>query len=593
MRGWERFFYIFCVSGFSLSPLALRGYSEARLPLLEQLASPEYEGRGVGTAGLEKAQNLLLESLRAAGYEPQLQSLRVFTGNELGPANRFAQSGTGDFVPLAFSRSGAVNGAAAVFAGFGITLRNAGEAIYDDYEGLDVQGKIVIVLTGDPAVGAPKSIFRDPAYFQYSTPMYKVQNAALHGAAGIVLVRDPLSLTGPEPELKFLSRQGGGAVVEILAGQLKVSAAEAFLGRNLRDWQESVARTQKPASFSAPGKTDLLVDMRRQLGEVKNVMVVLPGTDPLLAKEYIVIGAHYDHLGFGGDSSLDPHGSGQVHAGADDNASGVQGVFDLAVSLKRENLNRRSVAFLFFTAEEIGLLGSQHYAENAQLPEGAKIVAMLNLDMIGRLAKNRLTVIGGKSALEFPGILEAANGAAGFDLLTADDGFGSSDHASFLRLKIPALFFTSGAHEDYHRPTDTAEKINLAGLEQILKFVKHVWRSIDALPASPTYDPAFEDPNQPTRPGRGYGVYFGSIPEFVQGDVKGVLLQGVRAASPAAEAGLIAGDILTGLGEVQIGNLYDLVFALRYYRPGDAVVVTWVRAGVKMQAHAMLRAREG
>jgi len=576
------------------------------IELLNTLASPDFEGRGVGTAGLDKARDLIQTRLAGAGLLPAfpgregqpasyLQELRVFIGNDLLPGNAFFGRGDPSFIPLAFSRSGAIENAGLVFVGFGISLRpQAGRPDYDDYAGLDVKGKIVVAMTGDPGTGNPSSFFRDSSLHSYSTPIYKVQNAELHGAAGIVLVRDPLSLSGQggEPALRFQPRQGGGAATGVLAGQISRVFAETLLGRDLRALQERIASTQRPASFAVDARGGMRVALDRRMGAVQNVAGLVPGTDPALAREFLVVGAHYDHLGYGGDHSHDPDGIGHAHPGADDNASGVQAAVSLAERVRRAGGGRRPLLVVLFTAEESGLLGSQHFVENPPLPEGARIVGMINLDMIGRLERNKLNVIDAGSALELPGLVERANREAGFfDLAMASSSFGSSDQASFLRKKIPAVFFTTGAHRDYHRPSDTAEKINAQGVARVEELTFALWRAIDSAAAPLTYDPASETPEQPPREGRGYGAYFGSVPEFEQGAHEGVLLQGARPGSPAEEAGLRAGDVLNGIGEIRVRSLQDLVFALRFYRPNDEIVVRWMRGGQAMSAKAVLRDR--
>ena len=570
---------------------------------LLQLASPEFEGRGVGTQGLDKARDLLKAKLKEANIAPAFtdrggnpsygQALRVFIGNDLGKENFFTGAEKDQFLPLAFSRSGSLENLPLVFVGFGITARQEGQSLYDDYEGLDVKGKIVLAFTGDPGTGNKDSIFRNPALYHYSTLMYKAQNAELHGAAGIVFVRDPLSLDGAEPPLKFQDRQGGGATLETLAGQVSLAFAEKILGKNLKEIQSNIAQNQKPQSFETALKVGMKVDLNRHLGQVENVAGFVPGTDPALANEYIMIGAHYDHLGFGGDFALDPSRNGEVHPGADDNASGTQMVLNLARAVKAEGKNRRPVVFVFFTAEEIGLLGSRSFVENMPLPEGAKAVALINMDMVGRLRENRLSALALRSGKEFAGIVDKVNQSISFDLVKGDTGFGSSDHASFLNVKIPCLFFTTGSHTDYHRVSDTADRINFPGMQKIQSFILEVWRAIDQAPTPPTYDPASEDAKEPPRAGKGYGVYFGSIPD-VGGDptLGGVLLQGTRPGSPAEKAGLQKGDILTGIGEIKIRNLQDFVFALRFYRPNEVVLVQWQRAGVGMQGSTTLRKRE-
>lgn len=574
--------------------------------ILTPLASPAFDGRGVGTKGLEKARDLLVKTLQEGGIQPGFlekgrdgtekksytQGFRVFIGNEQKAGNRFAGSKK-DFLPLAFSKSGKVEKAELVFAGFGITVRHEGGISYDDYAGIDAKGKIVIALMGDPGTGNKESKFRNPAYQHYSGVMYKVQNAEQHGAAGIVLVRDPLSLSGTiEPALRFQSRQGGGTTSAILAGQASIKRAEGLLGKNLRKVQEQIAASQKPASFAVSKSVGLAIELERQLGATENVAGLIPGKDPKLAQEYIVLGAHYDHLGFGGDHSMDPDGTGKPHVGADDNASGVQGVMDLAYRFQVEGGLRRPLLVVFFSAEEVGLLGSKQFMESLPLPAGARVVAMVNLDMIGRLTKEKLSALAVKSSAEFAGLVDQANQQFQFDLGKADSGFGSSDHTSFLLQKVPSLFFTTGAHSDYHRPSDTSDKINREGLRKVGRLVHSVMREIDK-GGAPTYDAKSEEIPAPTRGGRGYGVYFGSVPEFreVEGE-EGVPLQAVRADSPAEHAGLKGGDLLTGLGEIRIKNLHDLVFALRFYRANETVEVSWMRGGKRMTGKTVLKNRE-
>ncbi|MGZ3693257.1 MAG: M20/M25/M40 family metallo-hydrolase [Bdellovibrionota bacterium] len=569
---------------------------------LKLLSSPEFEGRGVGTKGLEKARDLLVARLQALGIEggivdkdgnrTYLEPFRVFVGNELGADNHFADSNSAEFMPLAFSHSGSVPKAQLVFVGFGISLRETDSFAYDDYSGMDVKDKIVVALLGDPGTGNKESPFRNPAYYTYSSAMYKVQNAERHGAAGIVLVRDPLSLdNGVEAKLQFQPRQGGGATSDILAGQASIAFVQKMLGRNLLEIQRGIAASQKPNSFAVESQTNMSIDLQRQLGDVQNVVGFIPGNDPAVANEYLVLGAHYDHLGYGGDFSMDPNGAGKIHPGADDNASGDQAVLHLAEQIKNHGGNRRGLVVIFFTAEEIGLLGSRQFTETLPLPEGAHAVGMINLDMVGRLNNNRLTVLALKSSPGFSDLVDSVNKDFSFDLARGDSGFGSSDHASFLAISIPSLFFTTGTHEDYHRPSDTSDKINGPGMERVEQFVHGIWNGLDQ-GAAPVFDPKGLDPETPPREGRGYGAYFGSVPDFEQGPIDGVLITGVNKGSPAEKSGLQAKDLLVGLGEIKIKNLYDFVFALRFYRPNEEIEVRWLREGVAMSGKTTLKPRE-
>lgn len=573
------------------------------VPILAEITKPEYEGRGVGTNGLLLAVRYLEDQIEDLEFSPPFpdkaytQSFAVFEGNELGSENSLDDSSSGEFVPLSFSLSGEVTNAPVVFAGFGISLEENGSVVYDDYRGINVRDKIVIVMTGDPAIGNSNSIFRDPKYYHYSTVIYKVQNALHKGAKGVVVVQNPLALgDAPESPLRFNGHAGGGAVFDLLAGRASVAYIDQkFLGsQNLRSLQTQIANTQQPKSFAINRRVGMKVSLRRRVGETHNIAALLPGNDQNLRNEYIVIGAHLDHLGFGGESSRAPGGGeGQVHPGADDNASGVQMVFDIAREFKRYNQNRRPILFVLFSAEEVGLLGSRHFVENLPLPEGARVVSMINLDMVGMLRDNKLTIMGNTSAFEFPTLIDNVNRTFAFDLSLAGRGMGSSDHQSFLDLKIPSLFVTTGAHEFYHTPDDTLARLNITGMQRVRDFTFELAKRIDSYELPPTYDPSNEEDVVPPRQGRGYGSYFGSVPDFKDSENTGVYIKDVRPNSPAQAAGLTEGDLLTGMGEITVHNLHDFVFALRFYRPNEQIEVRWRRGEATMSALVTLRTRDG
>lgn len=587
------------------SPFATQALEEINdpqsVPVIFELTKPEYEGRGVGTAGLTKAVNYLTERIKDLELKAPFaddsftQEFSVFEGNELGAENSFNGSTIDQFVPLSFSLSGKVESARLVFAGFGITLKENGRIVYDDYRGINVRDKIVIVMTGDPAIGNADSVFKDPKHYHLSTVIYKVQNAFQKGAKGIVLVQNPLALgESPERSLEFNGRAGGGAVFDLLAGRASIDFInESILGTTkLKAIQEKIARTQKPNSFLLSKRATMAVSLIRKVGKTNNVAAVIPGKDASLQDEYIVVGAHLDHIGFGGESSRDPNGIGKLHPGADDNASGVQMLLNIAQTIKMENKNRRPILFVLFSAEEVGLIGSRHFVENLPLPTGAKVVAMVNLDMVGHLHENKLTIMGNTSAHEFPTLISNINRSFSFDLSLAGRGSGSSDHQSFLDIKIPSLFVTTGAHEHYHSPEDTADKINIPGFHRVGAFAYELVRRIDAHEHPPTYDPSSEEEVPPPRRGRGYGSYFGSVPDFKDSGNTGVYLKDVRPGSPAQAAGLQGGDLLMGMGEIGIRNLHEFVFALRFYRPNEKIEVRWKRGDQLMKAVTTLRTRE-
>jgi membrane-associated protease RseP (regulator of RpoE activity) len=310
-----------------------------------------------------------------------------------------------------------------------------------------------------------------------------------------------------------------------------------------------------------------------------------------LRDQAIVVGAHYDHLGLGGETSLAPSRFGEIHPGADDNASGVAGVIGLARQFAAAGGSRRTVVFVAFAGEEMGLLGSTQYVRDPAVPlEGT--VAMLNMDMIGRLRADRLYVFGVDTGKEFREALERANRDTALQLQFRGDGYGPSDHTPFYAKDRPVLFFFTGPHEDYHRPSDTPEKVNAAGMERVLRLIAGVLRSVADAPAPVSFVRAA--PSSPPRSrgsGAGYGPYFGMIPEFGQAE-DGVRLGGVRAGSPAEKAGMQAGDLIVRFDGKAVRNLEDFVFVLRGKRAGDRVEVIYRRGNDLRTTSAVLEARQ-
>lgn len=303
----------------------------------------------------------------------------------------------------------------------------------------------------------------------------------------------------------------------------------------------------------------------------RNVVGMVRGTDP--SAGYVIVGAHYDHLGRGGFGSLDPDSLGVVHNGADDNASGTVAMLE-AARLIAHMAPRRSVVFIGFAGEEYGLLGSAAFVRDGPVPMDS-VYAMVNLDMVGRLREKRLSAFGAESAEELLEILELANRDYGFQLNASGDGYGSSDHASFYAAGIPVIHLFTGTHEDYHRTTDDWDKINIEGLADIAGFTATL---ADAL-ANRVEILSYVDAPPPAASGdgRGYGAYLGTIPDMSE-NPGGVRLTGVRAGSPAEAAGLEGGDIIIGIGDHEVTDLYDMTDALRQFRPGDTTTIR-VRRG--------------
>ena len=323
----------------------------------------------------------------------------------------------------------------------------------------------------------------------------------------------------------------------------------------------------------------------------RNVVAILPGRDPALRDQYVVVGAHYDHLGRGGPGTLDPDSVGVPHNGADDNASGVAALLEVARRLALTPPGR-SVLFLAFSGEEQGLLGSTHYVKNPVVPND-RVVAMLNFDMVGRLRENKLVAYGVETATEFRGLLDSLNARAGFVLTAQGGGYGPSDHTSFTIVRRPVLHFFTGTHPDYHRTSDDADKINVEGIERIAAFVAELTRAIGNRGASLTFVES-APPAAPSGSSRssGYGAYLGSIPDMT-GNPGGVLLSGVRAGSPAEQAGIKAGDILVRIGTHDVPDLQAMTDALRAHAPGDVVEVVVRRNGELVTLKVTLGRRGG
>jgi Peptidase family M28/PDZ domain len=356
--------------------------------------------------------------------------------------------------------------------------------------------------------------------------------------------------------------------------------------------QDQINGSTKPASFAFPAtqRLGLAVDIDTLHASVNNVLAYLPGkTD-----EYVIVGAHYDHLGYGNADSLAPSQIGQIHPGADDNASGTSGVLELArIFAPLKGQLARGILFMSFAGEELGLLGSAHWTQQPTLPLG-KAVAMINMDMIGRIRGEKVYVGGVGTGSTFRSILAADEKNSPFHFEYSAGGYAASDHTSFVARKIPVLFFFSGLHSDYHKPSDTWEKINAAEAARLLDFIAGVITQLDTAAERPRFiTVAAEDPHSGvtnTGGGGGYGPWFGSIPDFGQSE-NGVRFSDIQPGSPAAKAGLKAGDVLVDFGGKPIRNLYDFTDALQRSKVGEVVNVTVLRDGKPLKASVTLAQR--
>jgi hypothetical protein len=574
---------------------------------IKYLASDQLKGRGDGTPELDKAAKYIAGHFRQFGLRPggdngtYLQHFTLVVGATLGHNNSMhwqqgSQSETlkveQSFVPLTFSTNASID-APLVFAGYGIT---APEYHYDDYTHLDVTGKIVIVLRHEPQEDDEKSVFAGKQLTAHAQIPNKAINAKNHGASGIIIVNDIGNHPGEPDSLIKLGAVSGPQEMSIPIVQVKADVVDQWLkpsGHTLDELRLAIDKDLSNHSFALEpsAKGAIQVDIERIRRQVANVIGELPGSDPKLADQYIVVGAHYDHLGLGEHDSLVPRLVGQIHHGADDNASGTAGVLELADAFTHASQKpKHSIVFICFAGEELGLLGSNFYA-NHPTYSLKQTTAMLNMDMIGRVSKNKLYVSGTGTSPGFQQLVQDANKPLNFEIAYSNSGYGASDQTSFTVKEIPVLFFFSGLHADYHKPSDTWDKINAAEGARVVELVANVVNGLDALNDKPQYVRVAESVSAGMGGGGGYGAYFGSIPDF--GEVEhGVKFSDVRDGSPAAKAGLKAGDILIEFDGKKIDNLYDFTYALRSHKPGEKVSVSVMRGNEKITRDVTLEVRK-
>lgn len=596
---------LFAVAG---GLLAAEMSSTEYLGYVKYLSSPELRGRLTGSPELERAAGFIRDQFRSMNLKPlsgdsYYQDFEVTTSARLGGKNaasyvngrqksslKFQQ----DFVPLNLSSDGKISGGV-VFAGYGIT---APEYNYDDYAGLDVKDKIVLVLRHEPQEFDEKSVFDGKVYTQHSQIFAKAANAKMHGARAVLLVNDVAAHASDTDTLEKFGSTAGPANAGIEFVQVKADVASKLLavaGKNLETIEVSIDKDLHPQSFALPDtlRLDLNIDIRREVKTVHNVGAYLAGD----SNEYVIIGAHYDHLGLGEQFSMAPSLAGTVHPGADDNASGTAGVLELAHWFAREPKHKRGILFLTFAGEELGLLGSSYYVNHPVMPL-ANAVAMINMDMIGRVRDRKVYVGGVGTGTTLADVLKDAGSRHDFVAdVTERAGYGSSDHTSFTTKQVPVLFFFSGLHADYHKPSDTWDKIDAPDAVRLLELIADVTDHL----ADGSPRPQFvrvADAHAPTADASahsgkvsGYGPDFGSIPDFTE-IPNGVKFADVRPGSPAAKAGLKGGDILTEFDGKPIQNLYDFTYALRAKKAGQEVLVKVLRGDQTIEAKVLLTERK-
>lgn len=536
------------------------------------LASDALEGRGTATKGERAAAAYISKQWASYGLQPGgedgtwLQSFKVASRGSVSSGRLTIEAGgwersfalNKDFAPFGFSSNASKLDAELVFAGFGITNP---EANYDDYAGIDVKGKAVVVLRREP-----KASGRSSRHAYFST---KAENAKKHGAVAMIVINDADHPQG-DGILPFSAGEDAG----IPALHLRRDHLQKLLklmGRDLGAIEQGL-EDKGPASFTL-GRVALDLGIKRGAEIARNVLGFLPGSDPKLKDEVVVIGAHYDHLGAGhhGGSLGGRDARGEIHNGADDNASGTAGIIELAQAFS-QHPPKRSLLFIGFSGEERGLLGSAHWVKSPTLPI-ERVVGMINLDMIGRLREGRLEVGGVGTAKSFTEMVKKEVLAEGLVPKLSASGFGPSDHASFCKAGIPVLFFFTGLHADYHRPSDDVERLNAEGAAKVARVAQ---RCIQQIADGERQEFVVQKRNARVRRAR-IGIYPSRTNEG-----PGVVIERLATGGPAEKQGLKAGDVLLQIGKVKLNSLQDLFEGLATLEPGSKVKLTY-RRGKKTQ----------
>ena len=566
------------------------------------LASEDMAGRLTGTDGARKAADYIIREFQRLGAStlPGQSSYRIpfeftagvkDTGSALGMDDWAAPS---DSVRgLSFSDVGEVEGSV-VFAGYGITVPESQDFGYDSYFGLDVEDKIVLVLRYFPedASADVKSVLA-----RYSGLRYKALNARERGAKGLLLVTGPRSPNAGElAALTFdTAASGSGIVAASVTGELAERLFEHVADKTLEQAQEDLdSANPHVGGFEIPDvNVRVKVQLEREKGTGYNVAGYFPANangNAAFPDRFVLLGAHYDHLGTGrqGNSLAGKDEAGQIHGGADDNASGVAAVLGVAEWLKKRN-RRSHVAFAFWSGEEMGLLGSGSFV-GADTIDSNKLVAYVNFDMVGRMKDNKLVLQAVGSSDVWPRLVERTNVPVGFDIHMTEDPYLPTDVTSFNQAEVPSINFFTGSHQEYHRPADRVELINFEDLERVVQFGALLTEKLANLDEAPE----FIKVTRTTQQGGSRDsvrAFTGTIPDYAT-EIEGLLLSGVIEGGPAEEAGLQGGDVIVEFAGQKVTNIYDYTFALDVVKVGEPVEVVYQRDGETKQTTLTPRARK-
>ena len=583
-----------------LTPAPLAAQTSPTRAHVETLASPPLGGRLAGSEGERLASDYLATELRKLGANPLPGSdsfLRPFeftagtrdggTTLKIGDATFAANQ----VRALSFSDNGDVSGPV-MFAGYGLVVPESQGLAYDSYAALDVKDRIVVVLRYFPEDADQKT---HGILARYADLRYKAMAARQHGARAMVVVTGPRSPNAGElaPMTFDTAIAGSGIVAVSITGEVAAGLFRAA-GKSLADAQKSLDDANPHAGgFPLPEvSVSIHAAVEREKRTGHNVVGYLPATpaSPAAPKPWLAIGAHYDHLGHGeaGNTLAGKDDAAKIHAGADDNASGSAAVLAIAAALAKEPRHRNLLIGLW-SGEELGLLGSAAFAAAPPVPLDA-IAAYLNFDMVGRMRENKLTVQATGSSPVWDRVLEQANVAAGFDLAVQPDPYQPTDVATFNAAGVPSLSFFTGTHADYHKPSDTADKIDYEDLDRVAGFAAAIVRQIDALPEPPAFAKVDERLQQGA--GRaGVRAFTGTVPDYST-EVKGLLLGGVVGGGPAEQAGLRKGDVIVEIAGQTIANIYDYTYALDVLKIGQPAKVVYTRDGRRLETTLTPAARK-
>ncbi|MCC7291200.1 MAG: M20/M25/M40 family metallo-hydrolase [Phycisphaerales bacterium] len=568
------------------------------------LASDELEGRGLGTPGIQQAANYIAARFKEAGLKPgvggtsYLQTFEVPTRKEatdegflaIAPLPTAPVRGM-DFVAMPYSSNDAFDGDV-VFCGYGI---DSDERKQTDFAHLDLKGKIALMFRG-----APNAWEDDAETFRHSMARTKVYACKERGAAAVMFIAPNPKEGRPEglPEFDGTIPDAYGLPALQVSRDLADRMLIAANMDRLDALQTRIDKGEVVSGALANVKVKGRAGVKQLKAEVHNVIGVLEA-DPAspLSKEYVILGAHYDHLGnvipwqrtFKGGQLTETETAPQIHNGADDNASGTAGVIELARRFAAGPKPKRNVVFIAFTAEEAGLHGSQYFVDHPTLAgldnphSGARLAAMINMDMIGRLSTDGvLEVFGADSAEEFKAIIEKHKAGSGLNVKTVAATSNRSDDASFYRTGVPALHFYTGTHQDYHKPTDDADKINAEGAVKCLDLIYKVSGDLVAADVAPKYVAKLQS-TSPTAGGTPvYRVVMGVSPSYAEESEPGMRVMDVSKEGPAEVAGMKPGDRIIRIGSAKVNTIYDYMGALGKNKPGEVVEVEVTRGGEKL-----------